>query len=115
MNDARIMALRLAGKICPAAGGLTAVGLVGDNSHGPMEKCGMCEQIADVLDLYAKELTIELRTEIRDMKDVGRAKAKMVADLGYTEASAHRHIQKSAMDGRTTMGEIARGILKGDS
>jgi hypothetical protein len=102
MNDARIMALRLAGKVCT-------------EGHGNMAACPKCEEIADVLELYAKEQTIELRTELRDLKDVGRAKAKMVSDLGYTEASAHRHIQKSAMDGRTTAGDIARRILKGDS
>lgn len=100
MNDARIMALRLAGKICT-------------EGHDSMVVCQKCEEIADVLELYAKEQTIELRTEIRDMKDVGRAKAKMVADLGYTEASAHRHLQKTAMDGRRSMADVAREILKG--
>lgn len=100
MTDARIMALRLAGKICPGA-------------TGTMTKCDTCEKIADVLEEYAKEQTIELRTEIRDMKDIGRCKAYMVADLDYTEATAHRHIQKTAMDDRRTMGDVARDILKG--
>lgn len=100
MNDARIMALRLAGKICT-------------EGHGSMTACPKCEEIADVLELYAKEQTIELRTEIRDMKDVGRAKAKMVAEMNYTEASAHRYLQKTAMDTRRPMGDLARDILKG--
>ena len=118
MTDSRIMALRLAGKICPAAGGLAGTArtpdhLMGTTPHNPMEKCNQCEAIAEVLELYAKEQTIELRTEIRDMKDVGRAKAKMVAEMGYTEASAHRYLQKTAMDTRRPMGDLARDILKG--
>ena len=102
MTDARIMALRLAGKICPAWG----------HVPGPAQ-CNDCEKIADVLEQYSNEQNGELRSEIRDLKDIGRAKAKMAGEMGFTEPEAHRYLQKTAMDNRRSMGDLARDILRG--
>lgn len=119
MTDARIMALRLAQKVCPFLEAPTQqvfqeemAGVYGIPLHRSGDACPCCAKIADVLEEYAKEQTIDLHTEIRDLKDVGRAKAQMVAGMGYTEASAHRYLQKTAMATRRSMGELARDILK---
>lgn len=62
---------------------------------------------------YWRGRALKAEIALADMKDIGRAKAQMLRDQGLSEPESHRHIQKTAMDGRRTMGDVARGILKG--
>lgn len=62
---------------------------------------------------YWRQRALKAEIALEDMKDISRCKARLIADLGYTEASAHRYLQTTAMDQRRTMGSLARDILKG--
>ncbi|MEA4912365.1 MAG: ANTAR domain-containing protein [Oscillospiraceae bacterium] len=52
-----------------------------------------------------------LLTRIDEIKLVERAKWALIG-AGYTEAQAHRHIEKTAMDTRQTRADAAREILQ---
>ena len=99
MTDDRILAYRFAAKACPL-------------SHRTGEACPVCERMADAMAEYADHIHHELVKDLADLKDVGRAKAKMVASGQWTEPTAHRWIQKRSMDTRTSAGDIAREILQ---
>jgi response regulator NasT len=58
--------------------------------------------------LEAEVADLAERLEVRKLID--RAKALLQAQ-GMSEADAFRHLQREAMDGRTTMGDIARRLL----
>ena len=62
---------------------------------------------------YWKDRALKAEEKIDDLKDIGRAKVKMVAELGFTEPEAHRYLQKTAMDTQRSMGAVARDILTG--
>ena len=46
------------------------------------------------------------------MRLVDRAKCTLVQYLGFTEAQAHRYLEKQAMDMRMTRREVAEEILR---
>ena len=54
----------------------------------------------------------ELEQKINDLKLIDRAKCVLIQYLRISEAQAHRHIQKQAMDQRQSQVSIARDILK---
>ncbi|MDD4840213.1 MAG: ANTAR domain-containing protein [Clostridia bacterium] len=53
-----------------------------------------------------------LNRKIEDISIVNRAKLVLIDYLGMSEEQAHKHIEKQAMDMRTTRANIARNILK---
>jgi len=53
----------------------------------------------------------ELKRKLESRKLVDRAKALLIQRLGLTEAEAYRRLQKTAMDTRKTMGDVARALL----
>ena len=64
---------------------------------------------------YWRQRCQKLEQALEDLKDIGRAKAKLMRDSDMrdpmTEPEAHRLIQKAAMDTRRSMGAVAREIL----
>ena len=60
--------------------------------------------------LESKALTIEEKME--EIRLVNRAKWILIEQLKMTEAEAHRHIEKQAMDRCCSKKEIALGIIK---
>lgn len=54
----------------------------------------------------------KLTQELADLKLINRAKSMLMQYLKLTEAQAHRHIQKQAMDLRKTQREVAEDILR---
>ena len=60
--------------------------------------------------LESKALTIEEKME--EIRLVNRAKWLLIEQLKMTEAEAHRHIEKQAMDRCCSKKEIALGIIK---
>ena len=55
---------------------------------------------------------LKLHNKIEEIRLVDRAKCVLIQYLKLTEAQAHRHIEKQAMDMRLTKYEVAQGILK---
>lgn len=53
-----------------------------------------------------------LREQLTEQKLVARAKCTLIQYLGLSEAAAHRHIEKQAMDLRMTKRQIAENILR---
>jgi AmiR/NasT family two-component response regulator len=53
----------------------------------------------------------ELKRRLESRKLVDRAKALLIQRLGLTEPEAHRRIQKTAMDTRRTMADVAQSVL----
>jgi response regulator NasT len=53
----------------------------------------------------------ELKRRLESRKLVDRAKALLIEHLGLTEPEAHRRIQKTAMDTRRTMADVAMSVL----
>lgn len=53
-----------------------------------------------------------LRQKIEEMRVVNRAKCALVQFLGFSEAQAHRYIEKQAMDMRITKQEVAEDVLR---
>ena len=53
----------------------------------------------------------ELKRKLESRKLVDRAKALLIQRLGLSEAEAYRRLQKTAMDTRKTMGDVARAVL----
>jgi response regulator NasT len=56
----------------------------------------------------------ELKRKLESRKLVDRAKALLIQRLGLTEAEAYRRLQKTAMDTRRTMGDVAQALLLSD-
>ena len=54
----------------------------------------------------------KLRDKIKEIRLVDRAKCVLIQYLEMTEPSAHRYIEKQAMDMRLTRREVAENILK---
>jgi len=54
----------------------------------------------------------KLETKLEEIRLIDRAKCVLIQYLGMTEPSAHRYIEKQAMDMRITRHEVAEGILK---
>ena len=59
-----------------------------------------------------KVQTNKLEQKLDDIKLIDKAKCCLIEYLRLTEAQAHRHIQKQAMDLRKSQREIAEDILK---
>lgn len=55
---------------------------------------------------------VKLQQKIEEIRLVDRAKCCLIQYLNMTEAQAHRHIEKQAMDTRRTRREVAEGILQ---
>lgn len=53
----------------------------------------------------------KLQNQIEEIRIVNRAKCMLIERLNMSEAQAHRHVEKQAMDMRTTRVAIAREIL----
>lgn len=54
----------------------------------------------------------QLKQKIGDIRIVDRAKCILISHLNMGEREAHRHIEKQAMDRRTTKRAVAEDILK---
>ena len=54
----------------------------------------------------------KLKQKIEDIRIVDRAKCLLISYLKMSEQEAHRHIEKQAMDLRSTRRIVAEGILK---
>lgn len=59
-----------------------------------------------------KEENRKLQQRIEDIRLVDRAKWIMVESLGFSEAEAHRYIEKQAMDRRMPRREVAEQIIQ---
>ena len=66
-------------------------------------------RFAEMSALDAEVRTLEDRLEAR--KVIERAKGRLMTDQGLTEAEAFRHIQRGAMNDRTSMKVLAERIL----
>ncbi len=66
-------------------------------------------RFAEMSALDAEVRTLEDRLEAR--KTIEKAKGKLMADQGVSEAEAFRHIQRTAMNERTSMKALAERIL----
>lgn len=53
-----------------------------------------------------------LKSKLREMKTMSKAKSLLISEKGMTEEQAHRYIEKSAMDGSMKKLEIARLIIE---
>ena len=56
--------------------------------------------------------TEQLKIKLEDIKAIDRAKCALMEYLHMSEQSAHRFIEKQAMDMRMSRREVAEGILK---
>jgi len=56
----------------------------------------------------------ELKRELASRKLVDRAKALLIQRLGLTEPEAHRRLQKTAMDTRQRLVDVAQAVLLGE-
>jgi response regulator NasT len=81
------------------------------------------EEVGPVLDLAvsrfrdlesARRENHELRRKLEARKLVDRAKALLIQRLGLSEPEAYRRLQKTAMDTRRTMGDVALALLHSD-
>jgi response regulator NasT len=61
--------------------------------------------------LGAQVSTLQERLEVRKLLD--RAKGRLQAEAGLTEPEAFRWIQKTSMDRRLTMREVAQAVIDG--
>ena len=66
-------------------------------------------RFAEMSALDSEVRSLEDRLEAR--KSIEKAKGKLMADQGITEAEAFRHIQRTAMNERTSMKALAERIL----
>jgi AmiR/NasT family two-component response regulator len=66
-------------------------------------------RFAEMSALDAEVRSLEDRLEAR--KTIEKAKGKLMTDQGMTEAEAFRHIQRTAMNERTSMKALAERIL----
>ncbi len=70
-------------------------------------------RFAELTALDTEVRTLEERLEAR--KVIEKAKGRLMADRGMTEAEAFRWIQQKAMNERTTMKGVAENVLAGDA
>lgn len=56
--------------------------------------------------------TLSLQEKMDEIKIINRAKWTLINSLGMSEADAHRHIEKQAMDRCITKREIAENIIR---
>jgi len=56
----------------------------------------------------------DLRDRLETRKLLDRAKAMLQATRGMDEAEAFRWIQRTSMDGRTTMRDVAARVVAGE-
>lgn len=54
----------------------------------------------------------KLRQKLKELTAISRAKCALIEFAHMTEEQAHRYIEKQAMDGRCTRGEVAEQILQ---
>lgn len=54
----------------------------------------------------------KLEKKLEDMKLVSRAKLLLITNLGISEESAHKYLEKEAMDNRLSRVEVARAVIK---
>ena len=54
---------------------------------------------------------VPLQQKVEEIRLVDRAKCALIQYLNMTEAQAHRHIEKQAMDLRVSRAKIAQSIL----
>ncbi|MBE6687380.1 MAG: ANTAR domain-containing protein [Ruminococcaceae bacterium] len=71
----------------------------------------LCTATYSRLMLLEKE-NEKLRTKLEELRLVNRAKWALCENLGMDEPSAHRYIEKKAMDNRITRLSVAKQILK---
>jgi len=78
------------------------------------------EELAPALDLAVSRFrdlqavrreNEELKRKLESRKLVDRAKALLIQRAGLSEAEAYRRLQKTAMDTRRTMGDVAQALL----
>lgn len=62
--------------------------------------------------LGLKQENNKLQKKIEEMRVINRAKFALMQYLSYSEAQAHRYIEKQAMDKRVTKYQIAAQIIK---
>ena len=60
----------------------------------------------------AQDENARLRQKIEDIRIVDRAKCILISFMNMNEQEAHRHIEKKAMDMRSTKRAVAEAILK---
>jgi response regulator NasT len=70
-------------------------------------------RFAEMSALDAEVRTLEDRLEAR--KVIEKAKGRLMTEQGMTEADAFRHIQRTAMNDRTSMRALAEQILAADA
>lgn len=74
-------------------------------------------QSVSLLDATAKKISSLKNTEnvstdkIEELRLITRAKLILISSFGMTEMSAHKFIEKRAMESRKTKADIARGII----
>lgn len=54
----------------------------------------------------------KLKQKLEDIRVIDRAKRMLITYAGLSEQGAHRHIEKQAMDLRSTKRAVAEGIIK---
>ena len=54
----------------------------------------------------------KLKKKLEELRLVDRAKCMLIAYEGMSETQAHRHIEKQAMDTRSTRKTVAEHILR---
>jgi two-component system, response regulator PdtaR len=54
----------------------------------------------------------QLKQKIEDIRIIDRAKCTLISRMNMSEQEAHRHIEKQAMDMRSSRRIVAEGILK---
>ena len=86
--------------------GTVALLLAKSDVYDEMEAKLTCQGVFTL----AKPTSVEEKME--EIRLVNRAKWLLIEQLKMTEAEAHRHIEKQAMDRCTTRREIALGIIK---
>lgn len=59
-----------------------------------------------------QQLADELESKLDEIRIIDRAKCVLISYLSMTEQSAHKHIEKQAMDMRRTRKQVAQEILK---
>lgn len=62
--------------------------------------------------MHLEKKNREMQQKIESIRLVDRAKCVLIETLRMTEAQAHRHIERKAMDTRTSKAEVARRILQ---
>lgn len=70
----------------------------------------LCATRERIRQMQAKQATVE--EKIKEIRLVNRAKWLLIECLNMTEAEAHRHIEKQAMDLRISRREAAENIIK---